>query len=283
MTPSSPNYKEKDDDYSYFDTPGSSPALPLHNGPLNPLNTTTRRSRTRLLLLSLLGVCAIIGIATWQAPDHIKSKAAEVVQSLQETAHKEWQAMDGKEWQDMWQSAKQWSGLSAEEKEEVMREAELEDAEDSGLLVSDEDQTPTEAEVELKDVAKDDADQVEDIKEEHIPSKELDASEDEKTVTDVTPEDTSSYEEPAEEEEPVVTAALPEFHPLYVLPNPARKPSGDPNEKFLAYLPHSGYHNQRIELANSMMLALHMNRTLLVPPVWVGWPMTTQPFRELVG
>jgi hypothetical protein len=31
------------------------------------------------------------------------------------------------------------------------------------------------------------------------------------------------------------------------------------------------------------MLALHMNRTLLVPPVWVGWPMTTQPFRELVG
>jgi hypothetical protein len=49
-----------------------------------------------------------------------------------------------------------------------------------------------------------------------------------------------------------------------------RLASGDPDERFLAYNPHSGYHNQRISLENALVLARMLNRTLLVPPVWLG-------------
>jgi hypothetical protein len=41
------------------------------------------------------------------------------------------------------------------------------------------------------------------------------------------------------------------------------------DEQFLAYLPHSGFHNQRIELENAMLLANYLNRTLLLPPVYL--------------
>jgi len=40
-----------------------------------------------------------------------------------------------------------------------------------------------------------------------------------------------------------------------------------PDEKFLAYLPHSGFHNQRIAFENSLLLARLLNRTLLAPPI----------------
>jgi len=43
-----------------------------------------------------------------------------------------------------------------------------------------------------------------------------------------------------------------------------------PDEKFLSYLPHSGFHNQRIALENALVLARLLNRTLLVPPVRFG-------------
>lgn len=43
-------------------------------------------------------------------------------------------------------------------------------------------------------------------------------------------------------------------------------------EKFLSYLPHSGFHNQRIELENALLLAKYLNRTLLVPPVYLSSP-----------
>jgi len=42
------------------------------------------------------------------------------------------------------------------------------------------------------------------------------------------------------------------------------------DEKFLSYLPHSGFHNQRIALENALVLARLLNRTLLVPPVRFG-------------
>ena len=42
------------------------------------------------------------------------------------------------------------------------------------------------------------------------------------------------------------------------------------DEKFLSYLPHSGFHNQRISLENALVLARLLNRTLLVPPVRFG-------------
>ncbi|KAI8098827.1 uncharacterized protein BX664DRAFT_319693 [Halteromyces radiatus] len=47
----------------------------------------------------------------------------------------------------------------------------------------------------------------------------------------------------------------------------------DPNEKYLGFYPHSGFHNQRIALVNALMLAERLNRTLLVPPVMLGNPI----------
>ncbi|KAF0521123.1 ciga protein [Gigaspora margarita] len=37
-------------------------------------------------------------------------------------------------------------------------------------------------------------------------------------------------------------------------------------EKYLTYLPHSGFHNQRISLINAIFLAWFLNRTLIIPP-----------------
>lgn len=53
-------------------------------------------------------------------------------------------------------------------------------------------------------------------------------------------------------------------------------------EKFLAYLPHSGFHNQRIAFENALVLSRLLNRTLLVPPIRLGnRPLTYEPFHEL--
>ncbi|KAJ3880022.1 hypothetical protein F5051DRAFT_400866 [Lentinula edodes] len=41
-------------------------------------------------------------------------------------------------------------------------------------------------------------------------------------------------------------------------------------EKYLSYLPHSGFHNQRIALENALALSHILNRTLLVPPIRLG-------------
>jgi hypothetical protein len=43
-----------------------------------------------------------------------------------------------------------------------------------------------------------------------------------------------------------------------------------PQEKFLTYLPHSGFHNQRIAFENALVLSRLLHRTLLVPPVHLG-------------
>ncbi|KJA20793.1 hypothetical protein HYPSUDRAFT_68331 [Hypholoma sublateritium FD-334 SS-4] len=40
--------------------------------------------------------------------------------------------------------------------------------------------------------------------------------------------------------------------------------------KYLAYLPHSGFHNQRIAFENALLLAHALHRTLLVPPIRLG-------------
>lgn len=53
-------------------------------------------------------------------------------------------------------------------------------------------------------------------------------------------------------------------------------------ERYLAYLPHSGFHNQRIALENALTLARILNRTLLVPPVRLGNnPISYHNFDEL--
>ncbi|KAF8937273.1 hypothetical protein EDD21DRAFT_120223 [Dissophora ornata] len=57
---------------------------------------------------------------------------------------------------------------------------------------------------------------------------------------------------------------------------PERSPGNQ--ELFLGYVPHSGFHNQRIELQNALRLAAYLNRTLLLPPLFsfakslkIGW------------
>ena len=53
--------------------------------------------------------------------------------------------------------------------------------------------------------------------------------------------------------------------------SPHRKPfAWNSGERYLAYLPHSGFHNQRIALENALVLARILNRTLLVPPARLG-------------
>ena len=53
----------------------------------------------------------------------------------------------------------------------------------------------------------------------------------------------------------------------------------DPTSSYLAYLPHSGLHNQRIALENALTLAYLLNRTLLVPPARLG-PKTLRYVRS---
>ncbi|KAI8879873.1 hypothetical protein K501DRAFT_325288 [Backusella circina FSU 941] len=42
------------------------------------------------------------------------------------------------------------------------------------------------------------------------------------------------------------------------------------SKRYIAYLPHSGLSNQRIELSNALLLAYMLNRTLIVPPAFLG-------------
>lgn len=46
--------------------------------------------------------------------------------------------------------------------------------------------------------------------------------------------------------------------------------STEPTTLYLTYLPHSGFHNQRISLENALVLAALLNRTLVVPPARLG-------------
>ncbi|KAG6866663.1 hypothetical protein C0991_000773 [Blastosporella zonata] len=59
-------------------------------------------------------------------------------------------------------------------------------------------------------------------------------------------------------------------------------PIHEQGETFLAYLPHSGFHNQRIAFENALVLSRMTNRTLLVPPVYLGSnPIHYLPFDVL--
>ncbi|KAG0280645.1 hypothetical protein BGZ96_001473 [Linnemannia gamsii] len=52
-----------------------------------------------------------------------------------------------------------------------------------------------------------------------------------------------------------------------------RRINQDPTTKYLTFLPHSGFHNQRTELENALLLARLLNRTLIMPKVYLGPPM----------
>ncbi|GAA5931348.1 hypothetical protein JCM10213_000282 [Rhodosporidiobolus nylandii] len=66
-----------------------------------------------------------------------------------------------------------------------------------------------------------------------------------------------------------------------VRPRPSSHSPPDPSERFLAYSPHSGYHNQRISLENALTLAFLLQRTLLLPPVWFGHAIPYISFDKL--
>lgn len=55
-------------------------------------------------------------------------------------------------------------------------------------------------------------------------------------------------------------------------PDPFKFHTPTKGEKYITYLPHSGFHNQRIELENALLLAYYLNRTLLLPDVFLGNP-----------
>ncbi|KAI7865288.1 hypothetical protein BDF14DRAFT_1730610 [Spinellus fusiger] len=64
---------------------------------------------------------------------------------------------------------------------------------------------------------------------------------------------------------------LPPTGPIKVdFPGPFEDSPLDSNESYMAYFPHSGFHNQRIELENALLLASYLNRTLLLPRVFLG-------------
>ncbi|KAI9498740.1 hypothetical protein BDB00DRAFT_799319 [Zychaea mexicana] len=76
-----------------------------------------------------------------------------------------------------------------------------------------------------------------------------------------------------QQQHPDPTSSLPDNDAIPVIYPPAftlHQPG--PGEKFITYLPHSGFHNQRIELENALLLAAYLNRTLLLPPVFLGNP-----------
>ncbi|KAG0171988.1 hypothetical protein DFQ28_009713 [Apophysomyces sp. BC1034] len=55
----------------------------------------------------------------------------------------------------------------------------------------------------------------------------------------------------------------------------------DQAEKYISYIPHSGFHNQRIALVNALLLAAQLNRTLLMPPVVFGDPIHWRKYDSL--
>ncbi|GAA5873949.1 hypothetical protein JCM3774_004048 [Rhodotorula dairenensis] len=52
-------------------------------------------------------------------------------------------------------------------------------------------------------------------------------------------------------------------------------------DRYLTYSPHSGYHNQRLSLENALTLAFMLDRTLVVPPVWLGHALPYISFDKL--
>lgn len=71
-------------------------------------------------------------------------------------------------------------------------------------------------------------------------------------------------------------------HPSNVHPHPRPPPPcSSPSERYLAFTPHSGFHNQASALANALSLAHALNRTLLLPPARLGtaapWTPASRP------
>ncbi|KAF9307891.1 hypothetical protein BG003_011921 [Podila horticola] len=89
------------------------------------------------------------------------------------------------------------------------------------------------------------------------------------------------------EDQPLQLNGNKEHNPFLTM-FPPRPPMDQ--ERFLAYVPHSGFHNQLITLENALRLAAMLNRTLLLPPlhmshkrqalVWKEPPVLFQQWAE---
>ncbi|CAI2179328.1 5387_t:CDS:2 [Funneliformis geosporum] len=78
----------------------------------------------------------------------------------------------------------------------------------------------------------------------------------------------------------IFTASLQSSTTSETSTEPTTKPSLDSptyDEKFLTYLPHSGFHNQHGSLMNAMMLSYITNRTLILPPILIYHTIPYQP------
>ncbi|KAG0224071.1 hypothetical protein BGW42_005336 [Actinomortierella wolfii] len=97
------------------------------------------------------------------------------------------------------------------------------------------------------------------------------------------------YHHEEEEELDVELEPLPDhlittYSPRYQTassPTPRPKQEYSPDAKYLTFLPHSGFHNQRSELENALVLARLLNRTLIMPKVYLGPPMPWLTFQLL--
>lgn len=78
---------------------------------------------------------------------------------------------------------------------------------------------------------------------------------------------------------PPLALYLPHSPSTPTPPPPPSHPKLDPSKSYLSYLPHSGFHNQRIALENALTLSALLNLTLIVPPVRLGArPLTYAKF-----
>ena len=50
---------------------------------------------------------------------------------------------------------------------------------------------------------------------------------------------------------------------------------------YIAYIPHSGLGNQWVELENALVIAAMLNRTLVLPPVYLGMKSLNSPVKYL--
>ncbi|GAA5922041.1 uncharacterized protein JCM15063_003168 [Sporobolomyces koalae] len=77
-------------------------------------------------------------------------------------------------------------------------------------------------------------------------------------------------------------AAMSSLAPIPISTRPKPQPNlTEDDVRYIGYLPHSGYHNQRVALQNALLLGKLLNRTVLIPPIWIGWPVATEPYDVL--
>lgn len=268
-TPSSPSplgVRHFSSGHSVPNSPVPPPSPAFSSGgffdtPTAPVAAVARGRRFRFAALAGVGVIAIIGFASLGAADPDRLQR-HVVDPMKDALHAAGEAAS-----QGYDQVKGWTGWQAPP-----------DSPDEDWS-KDITVTPVEGDRPIVD---------EDVPAQEAPKVEVIAETDE-AQKEATPTDAdaallatpSEAIEPSStsSEEPIPIAIPTSFHsvdpvpqqeapiedesavvPLYVLPDPPRLPRGGPDEKFFAYLPHSGFHNQRIELANAMTLAWMLNR-----------------------